>query len=99
MLTSGIYFKNFKVKSKNINIKTWLKTLIKEKNQIILSFSQNYKDSYKKKLIKKIKIFKNYRIIGIGGSSLGIQSIYQFLNYKIKKNFIFIDNLNSRYKK
>ncbi len=99
MLTSGIYFKNFKVKSKNINIKTWLKTLIKEKNQIILSFSQNYKDSYKKKLIKKIKSFKNYRIIGIGGSSLGIQSIYQFLNYKIKKNFIFIDNLNSRYKK
>ncbi len=99
MLTSGIYFKNFKVKSKNINIKTWLKTLIKEKNQIILSFSQNYKDSYKKKLIKKIKSFKNYRIIGIGGSSLGIQSIYQFLNYKIKKNFIFIDNLNSSYKK
>ena len=48
MLTSGIYFKNFKVKSKNINIKTRLKALIKEKNQIILSFSQNYKDSYKK---------------------------------------------------
>jgi len=99
MLTSGIYFKNFNIKSKNINIKKRLKTLIKEKNKIILSFSQNYKDSYKKKLIKKLKSFKNYRIIGIGGSSLGIQSIYQFLNYKINKNFKFIDNLNLRYKK
>ena len=30
----------------------------------------------------------------MGGSILGSQTIYDFLNYKIKKNFNFIDNLN-----
>ena len=31
----------------------------------------------------------------MGGSSLGARSIYSFLNHKIKKKFIFFDNLNS----
>jgi glucose-6-phosphate isomerase len=35
----------------------------------------------------------------MGGSSLGTQAIYDFLKYKIKKNFIFINNLNPRLKK
>ena len=36
----------------------------------------------------------------MGGSILGTQAIYNFLNYKIKKNFYFLDNLNSyKYKK
>ena len=30
----------------------------------------------------------------MGGSILGTQAIYDFLKYKIKKNFIFINNLN-----
>ena len=29
----------------------------------------------------------------MGGSTLGSQAIYDFLNYKIKNNFLFIDNL------
>jgi glucose-6-phosphate isomerase len=32
-------------------------------------------------------------VIGIGGSSLGAQAIYDFLRHKIKKNFFFIDSL------
>ena len=35
----------------------------------------------------------------MGGSSLGTQAIYDFLKYKIKKNFIFINNLNPKLKK
>ena len=31
----------------------------------------------------------------MGGSSLGAQAIYDFLKKKIKKRFIFIDNLNA----
>ena len=31
----------------------------------------------------------------MGGSTLGAQAIYDFLKKKIKKNFIFIDNLNA----
>jgi glucose-6-phosphate isomerase len=32
-------------------------------------------------------------VIGMGGSSLGAQAIYDFLRHKIKKRFLFIDNL------
>ena len=31
----------------------------------------------------------------MGGSTLGAQAIYDFLKKKIKKNFIFVDNLNT----
>ena len=34
----------------------------------------------------------------MGGSSLGAQAIYDFLKNKIKKNFLFIDNLQARKK-
>ena len=34
----------------------------------------------------------------MGGSTLGAEAIYQFLNHKIKKNFIFINNLNPKLK-
>ena len=35
----------------------------------------------------------------MGGSTLGAQAIYDFLRYKIKKKFTFIDNLISSQKK
>ena len=35
----------------------------------------------------------------MGGSTLGTQAIYDFLKFKIKKNFFFIDNLKSSQKK
>ena len=48
---------------------------------------------------KKFKKFKTIFIIGMGGSILGAQAIYDFLKHKIKKNFIFIDNLDENYLK
>ena len=35
----------------------------------------------------------------MGGSILGAEAIYQFLKFKIKKKFVFIDNLNPVIKK
>ena len=32
----------------------------------------------------------------MGGSTLGTQAIYDFLNNKIKKKFLFIDNLQAK---
>ena len=97
MLTSNIKFKNFKnIKSKKI------KNFKKEKwfNEIKLlrSLKKNYKYSYSKNQINKLKKAKNYRLIGMGGSTLGAENIYQFLKHKIKKKFIFINNLNSQIK-
>jgi len=98
MLTNNIKFKNFLVKSKNLKIKKDLNLLIKKKLDILESLKKNYKYSYSKKLIKKLKKFSNIRIIGMGGSILGIKSIYDFLTNKTKKKFIFVDNLNTNAK-
>ena len=93
MITPGIFFKNFKIKKKNLEVKKKFKNLIDENNQVIQSLSTSYKDNYNK---NKLKIYQNnklVRLIGMGGSTLGTQSIYNFLKHKIKKKFIFIDNL------
>ena len=98
MLTQGINFKNFKTKKRSLNsgIKKTLNFLIKEKSQLILSLGKDYKNNFSENLIKKYKRYKNFRVIGMGGSSLGTQTIYDFLRDKIKKNFFFVDNLNAR---
>ena len=99
MLTSGINFVNFKTSIKIKSLKKKFTSLINENNEIIKSLSKNYKDSYKKNNIIKYKKNSEFRVIGIGGSSLGIQAIYNFLKHKVKNKFIFIDNLISEKKK
>tara|TARA_B110001452_G_scaffold195348_1_gene165366 strand:+ start:1621 stop:2778 length:1158 start_codon:yes stop_codon:yes gene_type:complete len=98
MLTKNINFKNFKLKKNSKKIGKDLKILLKEKSVLIQSLSPSYKNSYSKKLISKIKKHTNIRIIGMGGSILGTESIYNFLRHKIKKNFSFINNLQAKIK-
>ena len=95
MLTKGINFVNFKTRKNSIFIKKKLISLFKSKNEVLNSLSQNYKNNFTKKIIKKYKKKQDYRIIGIGGSTLGTQTIYKFLKHKIKKNFVFTDNLQT----
>ena len=94
MLTNRINFKNFKVK-KNFKLKFNLLSEFKKKNEILSSLSTNYKDSFKKKELNKFKKSSNFRLIGMGGSTLGAQAIYDFLSTKVKKNFEFVDNLKN----
>ena len=98
MLTKNINFKNFKLKSKNKSLLKNLKILLKENNQIIKSLSPSYKNNYNKKTILKYKKFYDIRIIGMGGSTLGTESIYDFLKHKIKKKLTFYDNLTPNLK-
>ena len=93
MFTQGISFKNFLIKKKKLLVKKNLKLILNENNQLIRSLSKSYKDSFSKKNIKHFNKKFDYRIIGMGGSTLGAQAIYDFLKKKIKKNFIFVDNL------
>ena len=93
MLTSKIILKNFNFKKKNIKVKKNLNSIIKKQNPVLKSLGKNYKDSYTKKTIKKYSQNSNFRVIGMGGSSLGAQAIYEFLKRKIKKEFVFVDNL------
>ena len=99
MLTTSISFKNFKIRSNKSIVKKKIISLIKNKNHVISSLSKNYKNSFDKKKLKKYKKDLNYRVIGMGGSTLGTQAIYDFLNDKIKKKFSFIDNLQVSQKK
>jgi len=93
MLTEGVKFTNFKTKKKSLLIKKKLISLLKSKNKILNSLSQNYKDNFTKNILLKYKRNTDYRVIGMGGSSLGTQTIYDFLKHKIKKKFVFSDNL------
>tara|TARA_Y100000996_G_scaffold315368_1_gene251560 strand:+ start:619 stop:1773 length:1155 start_codon:yes stop_codon:yes gene_type:complete len=98
----GLNFKikNFHNKNIKIPLKKKLKEILSEKNQILESLSKNYKYNFNKRKLSRYRKFKNVRIIGMGGSTLGTQAIYDFLNYKIKKKFYFLDNINtSKYKK
>ena len=96
MLTSRIIFTNFKVKINNFLIKKELINLLKKNDEVVKSLSLNYSYSFNIKKLKKFKNKKFFRIIGIGGSILGAKAIYYFLKNKIKKNFIFIDNLTPK---
>ena len=95
MLTSGINFKNFKENKINPKVKKDLNFILKKKNQIIESLTRDYKNNFDLKRLNKYKKFVNYRVIGMGGSILGTQAIYDFLNHKIKKKFFFLDNLKA----
>ena len=88
-------FKNFLSIKKNKIIKKDLLNLLKKQPKLFKTLKPNYKYSYSKKIISKYKKFDNIRIIGMGGSVLGTEAIYDFLKKKIKKKFIFVNNLNS----
>ena len=101
MLSKNIRFKNFTKKKFNKNLKVLFKKLIDKNNyddNVIKSFSKSYFYSFTKKQLKKYKKFNFFQIYGMGGSSLGIQAIYDFMRPKIKKNFYFFDNLDSKNK-
>ena len=99
-----INFKNNLIK--NINSKKIFKTrdlffslkkdYTRSKIPLLSSFEKNYKFSYSRKLIKKLKKSKIYILVGMGGSILGAKAIYSFLKNKIKKKFFFQDNLSEK---
>ena len=96
MLTPRIKFVNFQiVKNKKIKISSnffKIKNLI-SKYKFLISLTSFYKYGYSKKLVKNLKKNSVFRIIGMGGSTLGAETIYQFLRNYTNKEFIFINNL------
>tara|TARA_B100000029_G_C17598418_1_gene964966 strand:+ start:1604 stop:2758 length:1155 start_codon:yes stop_codon:yes gene_type:complete len=93
MLTANISIDGFKnIKKRKVNVE---KDRLLKKYPLLKSLSSDYKYSYKKTLVKKYSNYSTFRIIGMGGSILGSEAIYQFLNKKIKKKFIFINNLQA----
>ena len=101
MLSKNIKFKNFGKKKFNKNLKVLFKKLTNKSSfndNVVKSFSKSYSYSFTKKQLKKFKKFNFFQIYGMGGSSLGIQAIYDFMKPKIKKKFYFFDNLDPKNK-
>ncbi len=99
MLSKNIFLKNYNTKNSPSNVKKIFKKEIlkeiKNNKNILTTLSKNYKYNFKKKILFKYKKFKEINIIGMGGSILGSEAIYCFLNHKIKKKINFFDNIEN----
>ena len=106
MSSINLSFKNnIKISSNNQRLS---KKLSKNFNEVYLSIKKDIKDKEKTlnvlddkfkfncaiKDLKKFKKFKTIAIIGMGGSILGAEAIYNFLGSKIKKEIFFFDDLD-----
>ena len=98
MFTKNISFINFQLRKKDKSTRSKLNLLLIKDDQVVKSLRKSYKDTYSKKILKIFKKKLDYRVIGMGGSSLGSHAIYDFLKYKIKKNFFFVNNLQAKQK-
>ena len=79
------YAKVDKEIKKEINLKKTLNVL-----------NKNFKLNFNKSDLKKFKDYKNIVIIGMGGSILGSEAIYNFLKDKIKKKIYFFDDIDEK---
>ena len=88
-------FPNFngfnKKKIENLIKKT--KEDMKDNKNMFYSFSNDFKMNFSFAELKRYKKFKRIITIGLGGSILGAQAINYFLKKQIKKELIFINNL------
>ena len=99
METKHIIYKNFNSRKKLLNKKKLsnflnFKSLL-QRYPLLKSLTNNYNYSFEKKELLNLKKFSEYNLIGMGGSILGAEAIYDFLNHKIKKKFFFFNNLQN----
>ena len=73
-----------------------IKKDINNPNKTLHVLSKNFSLNLNKKDLKKFKKFNSIAIIGMGGSILGTEAIYNFLEKKIKKKIYFFDDLNTK---
>ena len=60
----------------------------------VYTLNKKFNFNFKIKDLKKFQKFQNVAIIGMGGSILGAEAIYNSFKNKIKKKFYFFNNLN-----
>ena len=96
MFTKNIKFKNF-IKIKKPKINKILRSIIKDKNivekyPLLKTMDKNYKYTFKKRNFY-FNSSSEFNILGMGGSILGSEAIYNFLKHKINKKFNFYNTL------
>ena len=99
MLVKNNFFLNYKKYYQNLKkTKKLFNSFKLELNNFEIPLFEIYKKDYvfdfNREIVKKFSKYKNIIILGMGGSILGIKSIYSFLRKKIKKEVFFFDNLD-----
>ena len=83
-----------KLYSKYKKIFHQINSLSKIPNQFFYLFNKNHRLTTKISDLKKFKRFNTVVLIGMGGSILGAEAIYRYLNNNIKKKFYFLSDLD-----
>ena len=94
----SILYKNSTIKKDKSIVANHLdKTLqnLKKNKDVFHSLSDSFYLELDKEKLKKFKKYKTVVVIGMGGSILGSEAIYQTFKNKIKKKFLFLNNLNT----
>ena len=84
-------------KKLNLKIPTILRKIkhnTKNSKNLLYQLNSKFKFNFKLDNLKRFRKFKKIVIIGIGGSILGAEAIYNFLYHKIDRKVIFLDNIN-----
>ncbi len=71
-------------------------TNIDKKKDSLYLLSKKFKINFNSKQIKNYQKYKVVVLIGMGGSILGAKAIYNYFENKIRKKFIFVDNLDEK---
>ena len=99
-LKDKILYQNYKGNSIKLLSKKFdkifseIKKDIKNDKKTLNVLDSRFKFNFKIKDLKRYKKFKTIAIIGMGGSILGAEAIYDFFQTKIKKKFYFFNNLD-----
>ena len=86
-------------KKLNVKIPTELRKIkhnTKNSKNLLYQLNSKFKFNFKLNNLKRFRKFKKIVIIGMGGSILGAEAIYNFLYHKIDRKVIFLDNINSK---
>ena len=67
---------------------------VKNLKKTLNVLDENFKFNFNTNDLKNFKRFKTIALIGMGGSILGTEAIYQFLEKKIKKKIYFFNDLD-----
>ena len=85
---------NKKLDKKYSNILKHIVTNLDTKKDTLHSLSKKFKFNFNTKDLNKFKKFKTIVVIGMGGSILGSEALYYFLEKKNKKNFLFFNDID-----
>ena len=83
-----------KLAKKYANIISNIELKINTPNNTFHSLSKKFKLNFKLRDLYYFKKYKTIVVIGMGGSILGADAIYNFFQFKVKKNFIFFDDID-----